>query len=196
MAPCANLMSTERKVYRNSAPSIQVKATPANNRFKDVFSTMAEREAAETPLPSREDVIPPSSIGTRIPSTSSRNGYRNAIVQSTSPAAPDMVGSTPTKPAAASFLRRTNDDGPFVPPSPLFNRTNHTSAATQGSTGNHLAVPTQGHIFATPAKKAAPRLMSVDESPVRQSHDQGQNMEGNKSIYQQLGWDDDDLDDL
>lgn len=169
-------------------PSIQVKATPANNRFKDVFNIKPDL-GAETPMPSREDVIPPSSIGTCVPSTSSRPGFRN-VVPSTSPAA-DMIGSTPTKPAA-SFLRRSSNEGPFNPPSPLFKtarRTSGQNALTASMRQSSSLVP-QSHesIFATPAKKQAPRLI-VDESPIAQKE------EASKSIYQQLGWDD-ELDDL
>lgn len=145
---------------------------------------------------SLEDVIPPSSIGTCVPSTASRVGFRNAVAAASTSPAVDMIGSTPTKQSAASFLRRPTNEGPFIPPSPLFKTAKRDAIDPPRSIGSSIATtkdsaPEQG-LFATPAKGTAPRPSTIFESPVPQAQAQAQQK---PSIYEQLGWDD-DLDDL
>ncbi|KAJ3473045.1 hypothetical protein NLG97_g10549 [Lecanicillium saksenae] len=179
-----------RKIQRSSI----VKATPANNRFKDVFAL----SQPDTPLHHMDEVIPPSSIGPFIPSTGQRISFRNPMDLNTSPAI-DTVGSTPTKRATtANFLHRTNDE-PCVPPSPLARTSNPARPlSTNTSTNNRLQLPrvneetekplhSRDHVFATPAKKQQQMLIA---SPVGQLQLQGQS-KAQKSIYETLGWDDD-----
>ncbi|KAJ6790015.1 hypothetical protein PWT90_10369 [Aphanocladium album] len=182
-----------RKLQRSHVSSV-VKATPANNRFRDVFA----HSQPDTPLHHTDEVIPPSSIGPFIPSTGQRNSFRNPMDLNTSPAI-DTVGRTPTKRAtAADFLHRTNDE-PCVPPSPLARTSNPARPlSTNMSTDNRLQLPqlneeaekpqhSRDHVFATPAKKQQQMLIA---SPVGQLQLQGQS-KSQKSIYETLGWDDD-----
>lgn len=187
-----------RKMQRSSI----VKATPANNRFKDVF---AHGEGIpDTPVHGHhtDEFIPPSSIGPFVPSTGQRNGFRNPMDLNT-PRAMDIVGSTPTKRATASFLHRA-DEEPRVPPSPLARASLQAAAARPLSgnpnTNNRLQPPrtAQGtenqhysgdHVFATPAKKQ--KHQQVSASPVGQPQLHGQGGEPKISIFTRLGWDDD-----
>lgn len=177
-----------------------VKATPANNRFKDVFAY--SQGNPDTPLHHMDEVIPPSSIGPFIPSTGQRNGFRNPMDLNTSPAI-DTVGSTPTKRATkATFSHRSNDD-PCVPPSTLAWTRNAAAAhslPTSMSANGLLQPPRPGeatvkqhhgrdHVSATPAKKQRHQQV-LSASPVAQLKLQGQN-KSQKSIYDTLGWDDD-----
>ncbi len=186
-----NTVAEIRKGPRNNqGPSI-VKATPANNRYKDVFAVKREGQAS-TPLQTRDEVIPPSSIGTFVPSTGQRSGFRNPIDLNTSPAV-DTVGNTPTKPAPSStFIRRPSNEEPFIPPSPLArHRKPGQPLGPAASTNTHLQLPKvdEEGIFETPAKKQANKF-ALMESPVRQPQ-----VQAPRSIYEKLGWDD-DFDDL
>ncbi|TQV99408.1 hypothetical protein V2A60_004882 [Cordyceps javanica] len=189
-----------RKMQRSSV----VKATPANNRFRDVFAH--DHEYPDTPGPYMEDVIPPSSLGPFIPSTGQRNSFRNPMDLNTSPAL-DTVGSTPTKNRAATalFLHRSHDE-PCVPPSPLARvrndpatrllplstslSANHQPQLSKvGDEGaeNHQQQQNRDrdHVFATPAKKHHQQHHKQLQQPL-----QGQ-IKAQKSIYETLGWDDD-----
>lgn len=192
----SNNNTEARKVQRSLGSSVQVKATPANNRFRDVFAR--DDMDPDTPLHHLDDVIPPSSIGAFIPSTGQRNGFRNPMDLNTSPAI-DTVGSTPTKKAtAANFIRRQNDE-PIVPPSPLARTSNPARPLSANpSANNRLQLPKvheerehsqqpSDHVFATPAKK---QQQILSASPVGQLQLQGQ-AKTQKSIYETLGWDDD-----
>ncbi|KAM0554098.1 hypothetical protein ACHAPJ_006896 [Fusarium lateritium] len=169
-----------RKPGRSSLGTSVVKATPANARFKDVFAQKPET-AVDTPLMSTEDIIPPSSLPSMVPSTGFREGHRNALRQSPTPDF-ERIGSTPTK-AGSSFIRRPANEQdvlPFPPSSPSLERRTVSAADLFGpgttmdrkrkaiKTKNMNDVENQ-YVEAGPAK------------PV--------------SIYQKLGWDD-DLDDL
>lgn len=69
---------------------------------------------ADVPLPSTEDIIPPSSVGPAVPGTLLRDGHRDALQTS----APGVVGHTPIKSSSSSnFLRRPATGGPTIPPS-------------------------------------------------------------------------------
>ncbi len=184
-----NILVETRKMQRSSV----VKATPANNRFKDVFAY--SQGNPDTPMQHMEDIIPPSSIGPFVPSTGQRNGFRNPMDLNTSPAI-DTVGSTPTKRAIkATFLHRSNDEL-CVPPSPFTRTSNPTNMGTNGrlqppssNEGVERQHYNRDHVFATPAKKQK-HQQALSASPVGQLQLQDQN-KSQKSIYETLGWDDD-----
>ncbi|KAH6978532.1 DNA replication regulator SLD3-domain-containing protein [Fusarium venenatum] len=186
-----------RKPIKGSFGTPVVKATPANVRFKDVFASRAN--TMETPLMSTEDVIPPSSLPSMVPSTGYHGGgQRNAFRQSRTPDF-ERIGSTPTK-TASTFIRRPADDPdvlPFPPSSPclerrtvsaanLFNPTGITDRKRKVSFESSL----NDEILATPVKaiktKSIEDLKNIrmEPAPAKQV-----------SIYQKLGWDD-DIDDL
>lgn len=197
MGSKTNEVPESRKGPRNNpGPSI-VKATPANNRYKDVFAAKRECQTS-TPMQAADEVIPPSSIGTFVPSTGQRSGFRNPIDLHTSPAV-DTVGSTPTKPAASSstFIRRPSNEEPFIPPSPLArHRKSGQPLAPAASTNTHLQLPKvdEEGVFETPAKKQGNQFVPM-ESPVRQPQIQATPLAKPQSIYEKLGWDD-EFDDL
>ncbi|KAH7162804.1 DNA replication regulator SLD3-domain-containing protein [Dactylonectria estremocensis] len=175
-----------RKPGRSSLGTSIVKATPANNRFKDMFAAKSETPA-DVPLMSTEEVIPPSSIPSMIPSTGLRGGRRDAFRFSPSPVI-DRIDSTPTK--GSSFLHRLRNDDPELPPlSPLMQR---------------KALSEIGPVPGTTIKErrkidfTSLRDEGVLANPVNIEIKQDETLGKSISIYQKLGWDDDldDLDDL
>lgn len=180
------------------ASSIQVKATPANNRFKDVLA-MKPESFADDPLDGMEELIPPSSVGHLIPSTGHRHGHRDALADSVSPAM-DHVGGTPARPSMqTSFIRRMAHEGPAIPPSsPLMSR--RATAVNESpvprsvdsiSAGFRSVTKRSDEIMATPVRKSVSRLDLIQSPVPMQEPDQPKRV----SIYEKLGWDD-DFDDI
>ncbi|KAM0375559.1 hypothetical protein ACHAO7_002127 [Fusarium culmorum] len=186
-----------RKPGRSSVGTPLVKATPANMRFKDVFAS--KPNIMDTPLMSTEDVIPPSSLPSMVPSTGLRGGgQRNAFRQNRTPDF-ERIGSTPTK-GASTFIRRPADDLdvlPFPPSSPCLERRTVSTANLfnpAGISGRKRKVSFESslndEILATPVKAIKTKSiedlenMRVEPEPAK-----------SVSIYQKLGWDD-DIDDL
>ncbi|KAF4432704.1 hypothetical protein F53441_13801 [Fusarium austroafricanum] len=184
-----------RKPGRSSMGASVVKATPANARFRDVF---AKPRAIDTPIMSTEDVIPPSSLPSMIPSTGFRGARRDAFGQSPTPDF-ERIGSTPTK-AGSSFIRRAAHDEnvlPFPPSSPSLERRT-MSAADLFNPGGIIGrkrkvsftLSRNDEVLATPVKAIKTKNiddlenLAVEPEPA-----------GPVSIYQKLGWDD-HLDDL
>lgn len=207
---------------------------------------LKSEEPADVPLPSTEDIIPPSSIGPAVPGTLPRNSHRYAIQT----LAPDVVGHTPMKTSSASnFLRRSAVEEQMIPPSsPIMARkmtavpdspaipmsavkpsSRPSSFASRLYDGpetpiknrsaprpfaKDLPTPKRSSVL-QPASRpgvATSRLFDVPETPVKQAAaatapappppaagpaKKGAEREKETSIYQRLGWDDDDdLDDL
>jgi hypothetical protein len=172
------------------ASSIQVKATPANNRFKDALALESET-LADISIGGMEELIPPSSVGHLIPSTGHRHGHRDALADSVSPGL-DLVGGTPARPSSqASFIRRMAHDEPAIlPSSPLMSR---NTIMGEESPGPRRAVSWMGvqppprqsvEVLATPIKKSISRL-DLMQSPVP-PHER--NQQSKVSIYEKLGW--------
>lgn len=189
-------MTELKKPARSSMSSVQVEATPANNRFRDVLAARSDN-IADTPVASTEDVIPPSSIGNMGPSTSRRALYDNGLAGSPFGVA---IGSTPVKTSTSSnFLRRPDDQMAIPPSSPLVARKPaaiqqrlSASSSTGGKGGFGLSQSRDISVFMTPIKKAAAPLdimaaENIGPSPLPESK--------KTSIYDKLGWDD-DFDDL
>ncbi|KAM0670711.1 hypothetical protein ACQRIT_006742 [Beauveria bassiana] len=188
------------KKTRRMQRSTIVKATPANNRFRDVYAYSQGQPGL--PMQHIEEAVAPSSVEAFIPSTGHRTGFRNPMDLNTSPAI-DTVGSTPSKRATKStFLHRSNDEL-CLPPSPLVRNSNNPTPRPLSSSlstnkqpqlakadeGAAKQYETRDHVFATPAKKEKHQQV-LSGSPVGQLRLQGQS-EPKKSIYATLGWDDD-----
>ncbi|KAF5000661.1 hypothetical protein FGRMN_1594 [Fusarium graminum] len=181
-----------RRPGRSSLGASVVKATPTNARFRDVFTS--KPDVTGTPMMSTEDVIPPSSLPSMIPSTGYRGAQRKVFGQSPAPDF-ERVGSTPTK-VGTSFIRRPADDVdvlPFPPSSPSLERRTVSAADLFNPGGNatrkrkaSFSSPRNDDILATPVK--AVKLKNIDdvESLVVQPEPTK-----SMSIYQELGWDDD-----
>lgn len=158
-----------------------------------MFAPKSESNA-ETPMIYMDEVIPPSSATSMVPSTGIRRGHRDAFPESFSPCM-DAIGTTPTK--QSSFLRRPANELPAIPPSsPLMERGTMSagqlfvpgSAIKEQRRINFASSRNEG-VFVTPIKKAGLQAADmVTSSPIAP-------VERKTSIYQQLGWDD-DLDDL
>ena len=172
---------------------VQVKATPANNRFKDVLATPEEGDGQPLLEPA-EDLIPPSSVGQVVPSTGHRQSHRDALAPTTSPAM-DLVGVTPVKPTQrSSFIRRMAEGTAAPTSSPLMGKSrlalNELSGlGNVGAASGSLRPPETeaNELMATPVKKVAAHL-DLGESPVPAPRAA---MKPVVSIYQSLGWDDD-----
>ncbi|EKJ77039.1 hypothetical protein FPSE_02683 [Fusarium pseudograminearum CS3096] len=169
-----------RKPGRSSFGTPLVKATPANMRFKDVFAS--KPNIMDTPLMSTEDVIPPSSLPSMVPSTGLRGGgQRNAFRQNRTPDF-ERIGSTPTK-GASTFIRRPANDPdvlPFPPSSPCLERRTVSTANLFNPTG-----------ISDRKRKAIKTKNIEDLENMRVEPEPAKSV----SIYQKLGWDD-DIDDL
>ncbi|KAM3560628.1 hypothetical protein MY1884_002808 [Beauveria asiatica] len=185
------------KKSRRMQRSTIVKATPANNRFRDVYAYSQSHPGL--PMQHMEEAVAPSSAASFIPSTGHRAGFRNPMDLNTSPAI-DTVGSTPSKRATTStFLHRSNDE-PCLPPSPLVRTSNRrTPRALSSSLSTNkqpqLAKTDEGaakqhgardHVFATPAKKEKHQQV-LSGSPVGQLRLQGQS-DPKKKIHLRDAW--------
>ncbi|KAF4123906.1 DNA replication regulator SLD3 [Geosmithia morbida] len=208
-----------KKVRRGNKPTamtnnnsgIQVKATPANHRFKDVMGPKVDRE--RTPpvafLPRTDEIIPPSSIGPLAPSTVLRNGHMDVF--GSSPAG--IVGQTPVKRPTATFLRRPVAEEPAIPPSsPIMSQSTAALEPMDSPTVPGSVVRPTMRRCGPLAPEEVTRLADYEEpqTPVKkrlplesgqQQQQQQQQQQptkcGGGSIFERLGWDnDDDLDDL
>lgn len=209
-----------RKPARSSlGASVQVKATPVSNRFRDMFAKPESMDAL--PLMNMDDVIPPSSLPSRVPSTSLRGNFREAFRDSATPEL-EKIGNTPTKAEKSSFLYRpSNENGllPILPSSPLMEKRTvsarelfvpGSAQKTQrrisfGSARDEeiMATPVKSRkvdIFTTPVKVRGGILATPVKAKVQLDTDANTGYDKSEpakptSIYQRLGWDD-DLDDL
>lgn len=194
-----NGVTEARRLPRSTlAPAVQVKATPTNNRFRDVFGATTAAEYGA--LLSSEDLVPPSSIGNLIPSTGHRHGHRDALAPIASPSGVPF-GETPSRSfSQPAFVKTAAQDQPaMLPSTPSIQR--NTAAvgpiARQANHGPAMEEPwpaTEGarrEIAATPVRNSSSRMGPLS-SPVP-FLDAGKAKE--MSIYEKLGWDD-DFDDI
>lgn len=171
-----------------------MKATPANTRFRDVF---AKPHVTDTPIMSTEDVIPPSSLPSMVPSTGLRGAQRDGFRQSPTPDI-ERIGSTPTK-AGSSFIRRPRNDEdvlPFPPSSPSLERLTMSAADlfNPGGVTNRkrkvsFTFSRNDELLATPVKGMKTKNIDMENQAAKPMPAKS------VSIYEKLGWDD-DLDDL
>ncbi|KAL2288066.1 hypothetical protein FJTKL_04218 [Diaporthe vaccinii] len=206
---------------------IQVKATPANYRFKDAVSTSDQRSYGSFHIPAPRMELPAIPSSSVIPSTAPRNGLRdgleafhiastpianklqaNTVADSAAPLKPTLNDPF-TQPSSPLMARRgapntqTHLEIPSIdifPSSPTLPRLFATPIKQKYSANialvNELVTSTPpgprqtATLFVTPAKKAPTSAPPAAEQP---------NEPSNKpalTIYQQLGWDDYDVDDL
>ncbi|PTB65385.1 hypothetical protein BBK36DRAFT_1205211 [Trichoderma citrinoviride] len=155
------------------ASAVQVKATPANNRFKNMMPTKSNGGQAE----GFDELIPPSSVTAFIPSTGKRPALREMYKRSPSPAT-DTVGDTPTKTSAKpSFIRRPLNEQMTFPPS---------SPAVQRESNSEDFVVADSAV--KPPRTSAYEAPDLMETP---QESKGKSV----SIFDRLGWND-DFDDL
>ncbi|KAL6868486.1 DNA replication regulator SLD3 domain-containing protein [Trichoderma novae-zelandiae] len=176
------------------ASAVQVKATPANNRFKNMMPIKSNE--SQTFSEGFDELIPPSSVTAFVPSTGKRPALRETYKRSPSPAT-DAVGDTPTKSSAKpSFIRRPLNEPPLYPPS---------SPAMQRTAASEDLVVTDGVV--KPARTSAYEAADLMETPIKKTPQQRidlyatpqtkqQESKGKSaSIFDRLGWND-DFDDL
>ena len=202
--------------------NIQVKATPANNRFRDALSgetqgtgnLIFQQSFANPDIPSSSSVIP-SSAPRRVLAPSLLNPDEVA----STPIA-NKVKATPIRSSAVpNRLFQPNLDEFVIPPS------SPVQARKAKPEHNFLEVPgTASRNSRTLPEPSSPGLVGLFETPIKRRpglseetlrstppirrHTSPTNLaaipeqveatpEGKKmTIYQQLGWDDDDFDDL
>lgn len=206
---------------------VQVKATPANYRFKDAVSTSGQRIYGSFNIPpprNQLEVVPSSSV---VPSTATRNGLRdglkafhiastpiaskmqtNALPESAATLGPNM-NDLSAQPSSPLMSRRAAPDTKTylevqsldaAPSSPILPRLfatpvkqrplSNTADINDIVTSTPPALRHTATLFATPAQKAptsAPPLAAEPNEPSKAT---------GLSVYQQLGWDDYDVDDL
>ncbi|KAF5583661.1 dna replication regulator sld3 [Fusarium pseudoanthophilum] len=193
----ATVGSSAKKVRRPGRSSLGgsvVKATPANTRFRDVF---AKPHVADTPIMSTEDVIPPSSLPSIVPSTGFRGAQRDGLGQSPTPDI-ERIGSTPTK-AGSSFIRRPRIDEdvlPFPPSSPSLERRIISAADLFNPSGVTNRKRKVSFTFSRDDELLATPVKGMKTKNIDFENQAAESMPAKSvSIYEKLGWDD-DLDDL
>jgi DNA replication regulator SLD3 len=176
--------------------AVQVKATPTNFRFKDMFPAKPEL-VEDVALLGSEEIIPPSSIGPMVPSTAPRRGYKSALPGSASSTLGAITG-TPHRSTLGrlTYQQAANEDEVILPSSPLMCR----DLAKHSPDFEDSTRPVRKLDFMSCKPEVA------CETPVKGSLSAvsqlaagvtGGDGEGKKlTIYQQMGWDDDDLDDF
>ncbi|KFA62542.1 hypothetical protein S40285_05688 [Stachybotrys chlorohalonatus IBT 40285] len=185
-----------KKSGRGMSNAVQVKATPTNFRFKDMFPAKPEL-VEDVALLGSEEIIPPSSIGPMVPSTAPRRGYKSALPGSASSTLGAITG-TPHRSTLGrlTYQQAANEDEVILPSSPLMCR----DLAKHSPDFEDSTRPVRKLDFMSCKPEVA------CETPVKGSLSAvsqlaagvtGGDGEGKKlTIYQQMGWDDDDLDDF
>ncbi|KAK0633491.1 DNA replication regulator SLD3-domain-containing protein [Immersiella caudata] len=168
-------------------PAVQVKATPANNRFRDVLSVGARSAQADDGL----DAIPSSS--SMIPSSTMPRKFANMIgrVSSTPTAQKDNIEATPMKQSQAAPT--------LIEPlsSPIMAR-----KAAPSTKSYHLTVapisdlpssPGLPGLFETPIQSRSANPTIIDDTPIRSRFPAATKAPAKEpaetNIYAQLGWD-------
>ncbi|RFU79965.1 dna replication regulator sld3 [Trichoderma arundinaceum] len=185
----------KRAPVRSSlASAVQVKATPANNRFKNMMPAKSFEEGQRF-TEGFDELIPPSSVAAFVPSTGKRPALRELYKRSPSPAI-DAIGDTPIKTSAKpSFIRRPANEQPaYLPSSPAVQRKGVsedfviTDSAVKPTRTRHEAAD----LMETPIKKTTQQRIDLYATPEGKSREsKGKSV----SIFERLGWDD-DFDDL
>ncbi|PON20980.1 hypothetical protein TGAM01_v210159 [Trichoderma gamsii] len=174
------------------ASAVQVKATPANNRFKNMMPVKAESQKATE---SFDEIIPPSSVGPFVPSTGKRPVLRELYNRSPSPVL-EAIGDTPIKTSAKpSFIRRPlNEQSAYPPSSPVAQRNTASEdfVITDSVRKPPRSRPEASGVMETPIKKTTQQRIDLYATPEGKAQE---SKKKNASIFEKLGWDD-DFDDL
>ncbi|KAK4154615.1 DNA replication regulator SLD3-domain-containing protein [Chaetomidium leptoderma] len=167
----------------NRASAVHIKATPANNRYKDA---LAAEKAQSQPTPFLN--LPPSSASV-VPGSTLPRKFANRLANQSAPPA-YIVQATPAHPTSSSIpatgLRPVHETpGPGLPPSspimarkaapapapPLFARSKHLPVPAAGRFGadDLPSSPGLGILFETPVapRSARERFNVVDDTPIR-----------------------------
>lgn len=174
---------------------VQVKATPMHNRYRDASGVQSQPAIAFSLSRPGDDVVPPSSNPSVIPSTAPRRSFRDALQDSVSPAL-DTVGSTPAKPAAAGRVEATPLQGGAVSVTPIRQSTRPGPSADTIPGSSPLMAK---RVAPVPYSGSVKNLKDVFRTPVKARPEQEETAapEGRRkmSVYERLGWDN-ELDDL
>ncbi|KAG7119198.1 hypothetical protein HYQ45_015228 [Verticillium longisporum] len=184
---------TKKPVRHPLFQSVQVKATPANNRFRDALAEAGG--SAKMPAMS----MPPSSAS-MIPSTAQRRSTADFFGSFSSSA----VKATPSRPRASAPLGAPHDEPSIPPSSPLMARkparqqlaVPAATPARPRPRAMRSPSPIGAHVFDTPVEAATSFSLPEDEiaaTPVMKTAAPAEKKAS--SIYEKLGWDD-DFDDL
>ncbi|EEY18328.1 conserved hypothetical protein [Verticillium alfalfae VaMs.102] len=176
---------TKKPVRHPLFQSVQVKATPANNRFRDALAEAGG--SAKMPA-----IFMPPSSASMIPSTAKRRSTSDYFGSFSSSA----VKATPSRPRASAPLGAPHDEPSIPPSSPLMARVPATTPAQPRPRAMRSPSPIGAHIFDTPVKAATSFSLPEDEiaaTPVMKTAAPAEKKAS--SIYEKLGWDD-DFDDL
>jgi len=209
------IVESKKPVHNPIVDKIQVKATPVSNRFRDVFPTKSQ-EHGTLPVISEPDFVPSSgprrgqtglTTSPCIANTPMAGGVQNTLPRPSAvpsrflkpPVPGDFVPtSSPLRPgkrmqtaaAADEVAPHVQPVGDFVPTSSPIQRRTSAARRLSPTTGTPLrsqdtSSPGIANLFETPvkAKPAAPK--ENFSGPVKKL-----------TIFQQLGWEDTDIDDL
>lgn len=152
---------------RHPLSNVQVKATPANNRYKDALASESRQSfsSLNLPLPNHSsDVIPSSSF---IPSTAPRNGLRDDLAAfhiASTPTA-EKIKATPARQTMTAPIQHNNNltSTFFIPPSsPLQARKPQTAA-----TSKVFAIPGTPATRRTEMPPSSPGTRGLFETPVK-----------------------------
>lgn len=158
--------ATEQKKpvrYAAAANRVQVKATPANFRFRDVLAADSRSYGSQNILTARTDLAAIPSSSSMILSTTPRKGFRDDLRDDLAAfhiaSTPNKVLATPiAAPAGAPFIERPTD-ALMLPSSPIMSRKPFAATLPQ----NYLTAPSA--IDVGPSSPILPRLL---ETPIKQ----------------------------
>ncbi|ROW11090.1 hypothetical protein VMCG_00973 [Cytospora schulzeri] len=214
-----------------SKPQVQVKATPANYRFKDAMPAMDGGIYGSfnlPPLRTESDMVPSSSM---VRSTAPRKPPRDdleAFRIASTPVASRLQANTVLDSAVAPrYSKPITNDAPIQPSSPLMSRKTapvSQSYLTAPGADSAPSSPVLPRLFETPTKQRSSTITVITDdifqstppeprratnlfaTPVKNAPSSaptaadtaatGDPGKPALNIYQQLGWDDYDVDDL
>ncbi|KAK5652553.1 hypothetical protein OQA88_10314 [Cercophora sp. LCS_1] len=209
----STLTQPPKKLKKQSRVSaVQVKATPANNRFKDVLAADSTHSGAHLldAVPSSASVIPSSTMPRRF--ANMVGAARSAPMDSIQATPARVSGTSSTIPRPASGV------GVDLPSSPVMTRKaappfRSQPPAPSGRQGGKDQVdlpssPGLAALFETPTNPRSNKQAIVNDTPIKArlfganaavNLEQDENKEGGGvakglSIYERLGWDTTDLD--
>lgn len=146
-----------------AASNVQVKATPANFRFRDALSADSRVFGSFNPVPPRTELDMIPSSNSVIPATATRNGFRDHVRDDLASfhiaSSPDKVTATPAPARAPTthFSQPTAKENYYLPSSPIMSRRTVTSFR------DHLTLPSDAGI-----EPSSPVLPRIFETPIKQ----------------------------
>jgi DNA replication regulator SLD3 len=165
--------------------AVQVKATPANNRFRDVLATGARSLQTEAGF----DAIPSSS--SMIPSSTMPRKFANMIDRSSTPTAQkDSIEATPLKPQAPPTLVEPLSSPIMARKAAPSAGSRHLTVAPFSDLPSSPCLPT---LFETPIQSRLANPTTINDTPIRSRLPAAtrapEKEPAETDIYVQLGWD-------